>query len=45
MANPAAPPLTTRAATSTSMPEATRNSAVLAAAQATAIASTFLRPI
>ena len=45
VANPAARPLTTRATMSIPMPEAARNSAVLTAAQPTATASTFLRPI
>jgi len=45
VAKPAAVPLTTRAAMSSPMPEAARNSAVLTAAHTTAIASTFLRPI
>ena len=45
VANPAARPLTIRATISTPIPEATRNSAVLTAAQPTAIASSFLRPI
>ena len=45
VAKPAAVPLTTRAAISHPMLVATRNSAVLAAAQATAITSTVLRPM
>ena len=42
---PAARPLTTRAAMSSQISVAARNSAVLTAAQATARTSTFLRPM